>query len=63
MGKSENYGFFENYSKMSSSANTSRRRGILKLLLRISKIVWHEHINKFISFHMQISFLNSRLPF
>ena len=46
------------YSKMSSSANTSRRRGILKLLLHISKMVWHEHIN-FIFFHMQISFLNS----
>ena len=51
------------YSKMSSSANTSRRRGILALLLHRSKIVWHEHINKSISFHMQIRFLNSRLPF
>ena len=55
--------FMYMYSKMSSSANTSRRRGILSLLLRISKMVWHEHINKSISFHMQIRFLNSRLPF
>ena len=51
------------YSKMSSSANTSRRRGILTLLLHISKMIWHEHINKSMSFHMQIRFLNSRLPF
>ena len=51
------------YSKMSSSANTSRRRGILTLLMHISKMVWHGHINKFITFHTQISFLNSRLPF
>ena len=51
------------YSKMSSSANTSRRRGILAILLHISKMVWHEHINKSISFHMQIRLLNSCLPF